>query len=183
MSPQGIRDAVATGLDTYLNDHLAGAFAGRALSRRAAERQRGTDLAPPLERVAKEIREDVRSLEQLMERLGIPRRNQRAMVGELAHAVGRLKFGGVLHRGSAVATLEELEMLALGIEGKLALWGALRHGADDDGSLGPELDGLIARARTQRELVEELRLKAAEAVVRESQRDTKTRPEQPAAGS
>lgn len=174
---------MATGLDTYLNDHLAGAFAGRALSRRAAERQRGTDLAPPLERVAKEIREDVRSLEQLMERLGIPRRNQRAMIGELAHAVGRLKFGGVLHRGSAVATLEELEMLALGIEGKLALWGALQHGANDDGSLGPELDGLIARARTQRELVEELRLKAAEAVVRASQRDAKTRTGQPATDS
>jgi hypothetical protein len=174
---------VATGLDTYLNDHLAGAFAGRALSRRAAERQRGTDLAPPLERVAKEIREDIRSLEQLMERLGIPRRNQRAMIGELAHAVGRLKFGGVLHRGSPVATLEELETLALGIEGKLALWRALRHGADDDGSLGPELDGLISRARTQRELVEELRLKAAVAVLRESQRDAKTRPGQPASGS
>ncbi len=63
-----------------------------------------------------------------------------------------------------VATLEELETLALGIEGKLALWGALRHGANGDGTLGPELDGLIARARTQRELVEELRLKAAEAV-------------------
>jgi hypothetical protein len=174
---------VASALDTYLNDHLAGAFAGRALSRRAAERQRGTDLAPPLERVAREIREDVRSLEQLMERLGIPRRTQRAMIGELAHAVGRLKFGGVLDRGSPVATLEELETLALGIEGKLALWGVLRHGASDDSSLGPELDGLISRARTQRELVEELRLKAAEAVLQESEWNAKTRQEQPVAGS
>ena len=56
----------------------------------------------------------------------------------------------------------------------------MRHGANDDGSLGPELDGLISRAKTQRELVEELRLKAAEAVLRESQRDAKTRQEQPA---
>jgi hypothetical protein len=157
---------VASALDIYLNDHLAGAFAGRALARRAAGRQRGTQLAQPLERVASEIREDVQSLEEVMGRFRIVPRRRRAMIGELAHAVGRLKFGGVLHRGSAVATLEELETLALGIEGKLALWLALRHGAHDDGSFVRELDHLIARAQTQRELVEGLRLKAAETVLR-----------------
>ena len=161
---------MTSALDIYLNDHLAGAFAGRALARRAAGRQRGTQLAQPLERVALEIREDVHSLEEIMGRFRIAPRRRRAMIGEIAHAVGRLKFGGVLHRGSAVATLEELETLALGIEGKLALWLALRHGAHDDGSLVRELDHLIARAQTQRELVEGLRLKAAETVLRATPR-------------
>src|SRR5262245_58007912 len=132
--------ASSSQLDIYLNDHLAGAFAGRALARQTAERHSGTDLAGPLERVAAEIREDVDSLERLMARLRIVPRRRRAMIGELAHALGRVKLGGILHRRSPVATLEELETLALGIEGKLALWRALRRGTNVAGSLAPELD-------------------------------------------
>ena len=82
----------------------------------------------------------------------------------------QLKLGGLLHRGEPVAKLEELEMLALGIEGKLALWLALRHGTSNGvgprQELLPELDRLIERARSQREIVEAMRLKAAEAVLR-----------------
>jgi hypothetical protein len=78
-------------------------------------------------------------------------------------------LGGLLHRGQPVAKLEELEMLALGIEGKLALWLALRHGTGNGLNLTqellPELDRLVERARSQREIVEAMRLKAAEAVI------------------
>jgi hypothetical protein len=58
-------------------------------------------------------------------------------------------LGGLLHRGEPVARLEELEMLALGIEGKLALWLALRHGTGNSVNLTqellPELDRLVER--------------------------------------
>lgn len=157
-------------LDVYLNDHLAGAFAGRALARRAAKRQKAGAFAEPLARVANDIEHDLASLEQVMQRFGVPPRRGRARIGEVAQAAAQLKLGGLFHRGEPVAQLEELETLALGIEGKLALWLALRHGARDgngaSAELRPELDRLVARARSQREVVEELRLRAAESVVR-----------------
>lgn len=157
-------------LDVYLNDHLAGAFAGRALAQRAAKHQRTAEFAEPLERVAEDIEQDVASLERLMHRLGVRRRRGRARIGEVAQAGAQLKLGGLLHRGEPVAKLEELETLALGIEGKLALWLALRHGTGNGVNLTqellPELDRLVERARSQRKIVEAMRLKAAEAVLR-----------------
>jgi hypothetical protein len=162
---------VATGqLDVYLNDHLAGAFAGRALARRAAKRQKAGASGESLARVADDIEHDLASLEQLMQRLGVPSRRRRARIGEVAQAAAQLKLGGLFHRGEPVARLEELETLALGIEGKLALWLALRHGTgngdETSAELQSELDRLVERARSQREVVEELRLRAAEAVMK-----------------
>jgi hypothetical protein len=59
--------------------------------------------------------------------------------------------------------LEALETLVLGIAGKAALWDALAAAAED----APELGGLDyarlgQRAATQRAVVEELRLRAAQ---------------------
>jgi hypothetical protein len=56
--------------------------------------------------------------------------------------------------------------LALGVEGKLALWQALRHTLGADPRLeGIDLGDLISRARSQRRRLEGVRMRAAEAAL------------------
>ncbi len=62
--------------------------------------------------------------------------------------------------------LEELEMLRLGVEGKATGWRTLRVLAETDKRLNPgRLDELIARARRQADLLEELGTHAAGQVI------------------
>jgi hypothetical protein len=57
-------------------------------------------------------------------------------------------------------------MLRLGVEGKAAGWRTLRVLADTDQRLEPaRLDELIARAQRQAELLEDLRVRAADQVI------------------
>ena len=58
-------------------------------------------------------------------------------------------------------------MLRLGVEGKAAGWRTLRTLADSDPRLDPaRLDELIARARRQADLLEDLRVAAASQITR-----------------
>jgi hypothetical protein len=61
-----------------------------------------------------------------------------------------------------VSRLMDIEALELGIDGKFAMWQALKEVADLDVQLSAtDLDGLAERARRQRELLEPYRLRAA----------------------
>jgi hypothetical protein len=60
--------------------------------------------------------------------------------------------------------LEALEMLAIGIQGKLALWRALQV-AGNSRLTGVDYDRLSARARAQFDEVENRRLEAAQVVL------------------
>ena len=53
----------------------------------------------------------------------------------------------------------ELEILALGVEGKLRLWLALERRADE-GPKGADLRALVTRARSQLERLEQYRMDA-----------------------
>ena len=56
----------------------------------------------------------------------------------------------------------ETEALSLGIEGKLAMWMALKQAVSTDSRLaGTDFDRLIARARQQRQTLEPHRVAAA----------------------
>jgi hypothetical protein len=58
-------------------------------------------------------------------------------------------------------------MLRLGVEGKAAGWRTLRTLAETDTRLDPgRLDELISRARRQADLLEDLRIGAADQVIR-----------------
>ena len=86
-----------------------------------------------------------------------------AWIGEKA---ARLKLNGYLLARSPLSDLEELEMLRLGVEGKAAGWRTLRVLAETDERLDPgRLDELIAGARRQADLLEELRVRAAGQVI------------------
>jgi hypothetical protein len=157
-----IRDAsgMADGVDSrliaiYLNDHLAGATAGLELARRALGANRGADFEAPLERLAAEIAEDRDALVDVMGRLGVARDPLKVWAGWAAEKWGRLKLNGRISGYSPLSRVVELEVLALGVEGKRAMWRALARICDDDARLaGVDLDGLVRRAERQRRVIE-----------------------------
>jgi hypothetical protein len=147
-------------LAIYLNDHLAGSTLGIELARRLCRSNSDGAYGAPLRRLAAEIDEDRQTLIGIMDRLQIRRDRLKVAGAWAAEKAGRLKLNGQLLHYSPLSRLEELEMLSLGVEGKLAMWSALHH------AIGPrvadtDLDPLVARANAQRETLEELRHQAA----------------------
>jgi hypothetical protein len=147
-------------LAIYLNDHLAGSTAGVELARRAASSNAGTDYGSVLSGIAREIEEDREMLEALMERLGVSRDRVKSAAAWMAEKAGRLKPNGHLLSYSPLSRLEEIEILLLGVTGKLSMWRALDHALHERLG-GIELPELEARAESQRERLEALRLRAA----------------------
>jgi len=155
-------------LAIYLNDHLAGATGGVELARRARSSNRGTKWGEALEGICAEIETDRATLERVMQRLAIKRNAAKIAGAWTAEKLGRLKLNGRLTGYSPLSRLLELEMLHIGITGKLELWEALQRTQSSRLSEF-DLPGLIERAESQREAVERLRIDAAtEALVEES---------------
>jgi hypothetical protein len=154
-------------LGIYLNDHLAGATAGTELAHRT-ERSHGDEKnGGTLRRLAAEIAQDRAALLDIMTALGIRVRHYKVGAAWVGEKAGRLKFNGRLFARSPLSNLEELELLRLGVEGKAAGWRTLRTLADTDTRLDPgRLDELISRARRQADLLEDLRVRAADQVIR-----------------
>jgi len=149
-------------LATYLNDHLAGATVGVELANRVAGSNRGTSYGAPLARLSREIEEDRATLEDVMRRLGVRKDRVKVALSWSVEKVGRLKPNDRLLTYSPLSRLEEMEILSLGVEGKLAMWEALREAHGGDRRLAKfDLDELIKRARSQRRRLETQRLKAA----------------------
>lgn len=157
-APQSRQDL----LGIYLNDHLAGATGGMELARRLAASHPDPGQRITLQRLAAEITQDRRALLDLMAALGLPIRHYKLSAAWAAEKAARLKLNGRLLSRSPLSSLEELEMLRLGVEGKAAGWRTLRAFADADSRLDrDQLDELMARARQQADLLEELRVQAA----------------------
>jgi hypothetical protein len=146
-------------LGVYLNDHLAGATVGVELSRRmAASAGHEPAAAGTLKKLAAEIAADRRSLIEIMAALGIPLRHYKSFAGWAGEKAGRLKLNRRLLTRSPLSSLEEAEILRLGVEGKAAGWRTLRVLAERDARLETgTLDELIARAARQSAALEDLR--------------------------
>ena len=144
-------------LAIYLNDHMAASTGAVELTRRVAASNRETSYGATLAQLSAEIDQDRGALASIMDRLGIRRDPVKSMVGWGAEKLGRLKLNGQLTGYSPLSRLEELEILELGVTGKLLLWQAL-----EQTDIPPdELEGLMERARSQRERLEGLRREAA----------------------
>jgi hypothetical protein len=142
-------------LRIYMNDQLALGVGWRELAHRAARENQGTELGAALADVATQIREDVETFEALMRRLGFARDRLKIGAAIATERLGRLKPNGQLRGYSPLSRFVELDVLVMGIEGKVTLWENLR----DLAGLGerlPDVDfeRLIARARAQRALLE-----------------------------
>lgn len=153
-------------LGIYLNDHLAGATLGVELAHRMARSHTGPGAGSTMQRLAAEIAQDRSALQEIMAGLGVPARAYKVCAGWIGEKIGRLKLNGRLRSRSPLSNLEELEMLRLGVEGKAAGWRTLRVLADSDPRLdSARLDSLMSRARSQADLLEELRVRAAGEVI------------------
>ena len=150
-------------LSIYLNDHLAGATAGRELARRAHASNRDNAFGEFLGRLADEIEEDRQSLLELMRRLDVSEDRPKQAGLWLAEKAGRLKLNGRLWGYSPLSRVVELEGLLLGVTGKLSLWRALERLATTSNRLaGIDLARLIERAERQQSELDEQRLSAVE---------------------
>lgn len=148
-------------IDTYLNDHLAGATLGVELARRLrGSNGEDPEFGPPLAQICAEVEADRETLEAIMDRLGVPRGRLKPLLAVCGERLGRLKLNGRLWGYSPLSRLDELEMLQLGVAGKRRLWLALEH--TRSGELRDfELDALAERASEQLRRLETLHLKAA----------------------
>lgn len=158
-------------LGIYLNDHLAGATAGSDRAHHLARSCRGTAFGPTLAAIAGEIAKDRRSLTDLMKQLHVPARRYKVYAGWAVEKLGRLKANGRLVRRSPLSTLIELEMLRIGVKGKVSCWQTLRQLADSDERLDPgQLDDLLRRGHRQLQALEELHRQQVAATFRTSDR-------------
>jgi hypothetical protein len=146
-------------LSIYLNDHLAGSTGGVGRARAARDANEGTEFFEPLAAVCREIEEDRSSLESLMDDLGIGRSRVKTTLGGLGEKAGRLKPNGQLRGYSPLGRVIDLEVLLLGITGKLRLWTLL--GDLLDGETSRDLTALARRAEDQRTRVGQLQERAA----------------------
>src|SRR5947208_8721296 len=103
-------------LGIYLNDHRAGATAGLEIARRSLGSNRGNAYGDFLERLAVEIEEDLHTLEDLMDTLGIGRDRPKSTAAWLGEKAGRLKLNGRLLSYSPMSRVVEIEVLCLGVE-------------------------------------------------------------------
>jgi hypothetical protein len=112
-------------LATYLNDHLAGSLAAVELLEHLEAAYAETTLASFFAEVRSDISVDRKELQRLMICLRVtesrPRKVSAWLVGKVTELKIRLDDGA---RGP-LRLLESLEVLGLGIHGKLGLWRAL----------------------------------------------------------
>jgi hypothetical protein len=154
--------ASAKGLETYLNDHLAGAIAGSELANKISSEYADTPFGPFLAELAREIEQDKVTLEGLMERLGIQQNPIKQAASWIGEKASRLKLSETMTGDQNLKRLLEFEMLGLGIEGKLSMWRALIEVSDSYPELAAiDLARLAKRAESQRSNLEAHRLQVA----------------------
>ncbi len=131
--------------------------------KRAASSNEGTEYGELLNELEHEIAEDRATLVRLMERFDVAQDKLKVTGAFIGEKLGRLKPNAHLLSYSPLSRVVELEVLALGIDGKLSLWRALLDMEHADERLDPqELQTLIDRAAAQRSQLEPFRLRAVE---------------------
>ncbi len=149
-------------LTTYLNDHLAGSVAAVELVEHLVELSKGTPRERFFLTLGDEIREDQEVVKQLLRAVGGKESKARKAAAWLTEKVGQAKLKLDDSGTGQLRLLEALETLALGIQGKLALWRALAVAAEPVPPVRQlDLPRLELRAREQYDRVEAQRLQAA----------------------
>lgn len=145
-------------LATYLQDHLAGARFAISLLKDLSEQSSNLQIARFATELLVEVEADRIALQEHADRIAGETSNLKEAAAWVAQKVGRFK----LTLNEPIGTFEAIEMLSLGVQGKLALWNALRAVRETDNRLdGLKLDELASRAITQHAQLEVLRLQLA----------------------
>ena len=147
---------------TYLNDHLAGSVGALELLEELESAHEGTPVGAAIGGLRIDIAEDQRELERLMERLAVTRSRTRQATAWLGEKAAALRLALDDPSGGPFRLFESLEAVAIGVDGKLALWQALAVASDETPALRVlDYETLTERAEDQRCRLEELRLDAA----------------------
>ena len=133
-------------LAVYLNHHLAGSTAGITLMDDLAERTEGTALARTLRTVASQAREDQQLIRDVLARLATGERRAGQAAAWVTEKVREGHLALMARQHPTLAVLEGLESLALGLQGKLAMFRLLAELAPADSRLAD----LPFAARAQR---------------------------------
>ncbi len=144
-------------LGIYVNDHLAGATSGVALARRAAAGSTDEGRAAMWRAIAAEVAEDRETLTHIRDLVGARPNPVKYLFAWTGEKLGRLKTNGHLWRRSQLGQMLELELMVLGVTGKLALWHALAE-LDDPRLAGIDFAVLAQRAEAQRARLEQARI-------------------------
>ena len=147
-------------LPIYLNDHLAGSTVGRELAKRSLGSNRDNAFGRFLEWLLAQIVEDRATLQQVMRSLDVGEDHVKTFAALAGERAGRFKLNGELLSYSPLSRVVELEALTLGVEGKAALWRALRD-LEEPRLAAFDFDALERRAVEQRRGIEEQRAEAA----------------------
>lgn len=152
-------------LQTYLHDHLAGAQFATSLLADMAAQTFDADIAAFASVLLSEIEEDKQVAEEILTRLDAKRSMLKEASAWLAQKMGRTKFHLESDRFSL---FEALEILSIGILGKLALWKALGEvSAKVEELQARDFAALAERAIGQHEQVEQQRIAFANSLIAE----------------
>jgi hypothetical protein len=151
-------------LVTYLNDHLGGAQIAIQLLEGMRDQHDDPTFRELASALLPEIQADDDKLRSIAEKIGAGPSVIKQAGGWLVEKLARAKLG---HTGSTNFELfESLELLALGIHGKLILWKALDAASGLDSRLREfDYKELVSRAQQQYDKVENHRLKLAKSVL------------------
>jgi hypothetical protein len=159
---------MSDGLATYLNDHLSGAQIAVQLLEAMRDQHDDQDFRQFASVLLPEIEADDVTLRRITEAVGSGGSAVKRAGGWILEKATRLKLG---HTGSTDFQLfESLELLVLGIQGKLCLWKALQTASGVDMRLREyDFEALIRRAEDQFGQVEHRRLNLARVVLSPAQ--------------
>ena len=151
-------------LVTYLNDHAGGAQIAVQLLEAMRDQHDDQEFRQFASVLLPEIQADDLTLRHIAEKIGSGPNAIKQVGGWLLEKAARLKLG---HTGSTSFELfESLELLALGIYGKLSLWKALQAASSSDARLHEyDFETLVGRAQQQYDDVESKRLNLARTVL------------------
>ncbi|MCW3052844.1 MAG: hypothetical protein JWN14_2014 [Chthonomonadales bacterium] len=149
-------------LAIYLNDHLSGSVTVLELLPHLEKAYAGTELERFFKQLDADISADRQELEALMVRLHIGESGFRKASAWMAEKISEMKLKLDDPGGGYLRLLEALELIAVGIDGKRALWDALAAAAEGTPALqGTDYGHLAQRAAEQRQRVEPVRLETA----------------------
>ena len=152
------KDALAS----YLNDHLAGSAAALELLEKMRAANAGNEVGKTVAELHEAIKQDRASLETIMQTLDVGVSSLRQAGGQVVGKVSRVGIRRMGHgrpRSHPVARDRSPGARHRRQDGRLVRFEELPASRLND----VDLDGLIGRARQQRETVEKLRRDAARA--------------------
>jgi hypothetical protein len=145
-------------LAIYLDDHLAGSKLAADLLTALQEKNKGSRLGEFAREMLAGVESDRAVLQSLIDRVDTGSSPAKHAVAWLGEKLSRLKLSSF----DGLGTFEALELLELGVTGKLLMWRALALAAVQDARLrGFNFDELAGRAQSQQMKLEERRLEIA----------------------